>query len=101
MKLQLKKTNISTQALLGVKGFSRNGIQTNGHGEIVFTDIEEYNATETEPPTSLEDFVSSLSGMRYFITDDGSTVYAYNCEKGCVEFCYRAGELMVETQTDS
>ena len=36
MKLQLKKTNISTQALLGVKGFSRNGIQTNGHGEIVF-----------------------------------------------------------------
>lgn len=36
MKLQLKKTNLSTQALLGVKGFSRNGIQTNGHGEIVF-----------------------------------------------------------------
>ncbi len=36
MKLQLKKTNMSTQALLGVKGFSRNGIQTNGHGEIVF-----------------------------------------------------------------
>lgn len=68
---------------------------------IVFTDIEEYNATETEPPTSLEDFVSSLSGMRYFITDDGSTVYAYDCEKSCVEFCYRAGELMVETQTDS
>ncbi len=31
-----KKGNISTQALLGVKGFSRNGIQTNGHGEIVF-----------------------------------------------------------------
>ena len=27
---------MSTQALLGVKGFSRNGIQTNGHGEIVF-----------------------------------------------------------------
>jgi hypothetical protein len=34
--LKLKKTNISTQSLLGVKGFSRNGIQTNGHGEIVF-----------------------------------------------------------------
>lgn len=31
-----KKGNISTQALLGVKGFSRNGIQTEGHGEIVF-----------------------------------------------------------------
>ena len=27
---------MSTQSLLGVKGFSRNGIQTNGHGEIVF-----------------------------------------------------------------
>ncbi len=34
--MKLKKTNISTQSLLGVKGFSRNGIQTNGHGEIVF-----------------------------------------------------------------
>lgn len=34
--MKLKKGNISTQALLGVKGFSRNGIQTNGHGEIVF-----------------------------------------------------------------
>ena len=34
--MKLKKTNMSTQALLGVKGFSRNGIQTNGHGEIVF-----------------------------------------------------------------
>ncbi len=34
--MKLQKTNISTQALLGVKGFSRNGIQTNGHGEIVF-----------------------------------------------------------------
>ena len=34
--MKLKKGNISTQALLGVKGFSRNGIQTRGHGEIVF-----------------------------------------------------------------
>lgn len=34
--MKLKKTNMSTQSLLGVKGFSRNGIQTNGHGEIVF-----------------------------------------------------------------
>lgn len=34
--MKLKKTNISTQSLLGVKGFSRNGIQTNSHGEIVF-----------------------------------------------------------------
>ena len=34
--MKLQKKNISTQSLLGVKGFSRNGIQTNGHGEIVF-----------------------------------------------------------------
>ena len=34
--MKRKKGNISTQALLGARGFSRNGIQTNGHGEIVF-----------------------------------------------------------------
>ena len=68
---------------------------------IVFTDIEEYNATEKEPPTSLADFVSSISGTRYYITDDGSTVYVYDCEKGRVIFCYRAQELMVEPPTDS
>lgn len=32
----MKKGNLSTQAMLGVKSFSRNGIQTNGHGEIVY-----------------------------------------------------------------
>lgn len=32
----MKKGNLSTQAMLGVKNFSRNGIQTNGHGEIVY-----------------------------------------------------------------
>lgn len=32
----MKKRNISTQALLGVKSFSRNGIQTDGHGEIAY-----------------------------------------------------------------
>lgn len=32
----MKKGNLSTQAMLGVKSFSRNGIQTDGHGEIVF-----------------------------------------------------------------
>ena len=33
--MRITKGNISTQTLLGVKGFSRNGIQTDGHGEIV------------------------------------------------------------------
>ncbi len=32
----MKKGNLSTQALLGVKSFSRNGIQTDGYGEIVY-----------------------------------------------------------------
>ncbi len=32
----MKKGNISTQELLGVKSFSRNGIQTDGHGELVY-----------------------------------------------------------------
>ena len=32
----MKKGNISTQELLRVKSFSRNGIQTDGHGELVY-----------------------------------------------------------------
>lgn len=32
----MKKGNLSTQAMLGVKSFSRNGIQTDGHREIVY-----------------------------------------------------------------
>lgn len=32
----MKKGNLSTQAMLGVKNFSRNGIQTDGYGEIVY-----------------------------------------------------------------
>ena len=32
----MKKGNLSAQAMLGVKSFSRNGIQTNGYGEIVY-----------------------------------------------------------------
>ena len=32
----MKKGKLSTQAMLGVKSLTRNGIQTNGHGEIVY-----------------------------------------------------------------
>ena len=32
----MKKGSISTQDLLGVKNFSRNGIQTDGHGELAY-----------------------------------------------------------------
>lgn len=32
----MKKGNLSTQAMLGVKSFFRNGIQTDGYGEIVY-----------------------------------------------------------------
>ena len=67
---------------------------------IVFTDIEEYGATEKEPPASLSDFVSSLSATRYFISNDGSIVYAYNNEKQCVTFCYRSEELMIESPSE-
>lgn len=31
-----KKNRKSTQQLIGIKSFSRNGLQTNGHGELVF-----------------------------------------------------------------
>ena len=30
----MKKGSMSTQELVGVKNFSRNGVQTNGHGEM-------------------------------------------------------------------
>src|SRR5574344_1824215 len=39
----MKKGNISTQTLLGIKSFSRNGIQTNGHGELVFFTVQPTN----------------------------------------------------------
>ena len=39
----MKKGNISTQELLGVKSFSRNGIQTDGHGELVYFMISPTN----------------------------------------------------------
>lgn len=68
---------------------------------IVFTDNEEYDAVEKEPPTLLADFISSLYAKRYFITDDGSTVYAYDCNKNCVIFCYHSEELMVVSPSDS
>lgn len=32
----MKKGNLSTQSMLGIRSFSRNGIQTDGHGEIVY-----------------------------------------------------------------
>ena len=63
----------------------------------MFTDVEEYDATEKEPQISLADFILSLSTVRYFITNDSSTVYAYDYEKDCERFCYHNEELMVET----
>ncbi|MBQ9415823.1 MAG: hypothetical protein IJU20_03150 [Clostridia bacterium] len=68
---------------------------------IVFTDIEEYDATEKDPPTLLADFISSLSAKRYFITDDGSVVYAYDCENECVLFSYHSEELMEIPSSDA
>jgi hypothetical protein len=39
----MKKGDRSTQAMLGVKSFSRNGIQTDGHGEIVYFFVKPTN----------------------------------------------------------
>ena len=39
----MKKGSISTQDLLGVKHFSRNGIQTYGHGELAYSIITPTN----------------------------------------------------------
>jgi len=39
----MKKGKLSTQDMLGIKNFSRNGIQTNGHGEIVYFLIKPTN----------------------------------------------------------
>ena len=39
----MKKGNFSTQDLLGIKCFSRNGIQTEGHGEIVYFIVKPTN----------------------------------------------------------
>ena len=39
----MKKGNLSTQDMLGIKSFSRNGIQTNGHGEIVYFTVKPTN----------------------------------------------------------
>ena len=39
----MRKGKLSTQDMLGVKSFSRNGIQTNGHGEIVYFIVKPAN----------------------------------------------------------
>lgn len=42
-KGRMKKGNLSTKDMLGVKSFSRNGIQTNGHGEVVYFTVKPTN----------------------------------------------------------
>ena len=39
----MKSGNVSTQTLLGVKSFSRNGVMTNGHGELVYFSVRPTN----------------------------------------------------------
>jgi hypothetical protein len=40
---RMRKGNLSTQDMLGVKSLSRNGIQTNSHGEIVYFIVKPTN----------------------------------------------------------
>ncbi len=42
-KGRMKKGNLSTKDMLGIKSFSRNGIQTNGHGEVVYFTVKPTN----------------------------------------------------------
>ncbi|MBR5679311.1 MAG: hypothetical protein IKX19_01540 [Clostridia bacterium] len=39
----MKKKEVSTQDFLGVRAFSRNGIQTDGHGELVYFTVKPTN----------------------------------------------------------
>lgn len=39
----MKSGNVSAQTLLGVKSFSRNGVMTNGHGELVYFTVRPTN----------------------------------------------------------
>lgn len=39
----MKKRNLSTQDMIGIKGFSRNGILTKNHGEIVYFTVKPTN----------------------------------------------------------
>ena len=41
--MKMKKNAVSTQELFGVKSFSRNGIMTDGHGELVYFSITPTN----------------------------------------------------------
>ena len=68
---------------------------------IVFTDSEEDSAAEKEPSVLLSDFVLSLSGKRFFISNDLNTVYAYDCAKKSIVYEYQAEKLMKKPSSDS
>ena len=68
---------------------------------VVFTDIEEDFVTEKDPSTLLTVFISSLSGKRFFITDDLSTVYAYERAKNSIEYAYQSEKLMSQLSQNS
>lgn len=61
---------------------------------LVFSDIEEDNATETEPSIKLSSFINSLNATRYFISGDRQFVYAYNCNAKMVSFVYQTEALL-------
>ena len=56
---------------------------------IVFTNIEEDAATENDSSVKLTSFIDSLPKMRYFISDDHTHVYAYDCKLEKLSFVYQ------------
>lgn len=62
----MKKGKLSTQDMLGIKNFSRNGIQTNGHGEIVYFLIKPTNISvlsRTSVGIKIRHFMQLLSAQ--------------------------------------
>lgn len=62
----MKKGKLSTLDMLGIKNFSRNGIQTNGHGEIVYFLIKPTNISvlsRTSVGIKIRHFMQLLSAQ--------------------------------------
>ena len=85
----MKKGNLSTQAMLGVKSFSRNGIQTNGYGEIVYFLVKPTNisvlsrvSVGQKVKQLMQLFIKNLNGFAYTAENQVSVLYySANCHK--------------------
>ncbi len=73
--MKKKDNGKSTSELIGIKGFSRNGFQTNGHGELVYFVISPTNISVmsqnsvTEKVRHLMQLLSAQSDIEIICTD--------------------------------